>query len=155
MNPLVHCAQGKSRSGVICIGFLALIKPTVTVEDLAKEVKSRRGMPPKTSKLRTSKIVYDSLPERNCGRNINLLQLCQLISKLQSFVCDLICWNSSVRSKFPSHWLSGKLSYGSTLVRSSEVFDFRYGRAQLWIHATAHQIAKRRIFHANARVGNT
>ena len=54
MNPLVHCAQGKSRSGVICIGFMALIKPTVTVEDLAKEVKSRRGMPPKTSKLRTS-----------------------------------------------------------------------------------------------------
>jgi len=43
-NVLVHCAQGKSRSGVICIGFLALIKPTVTVEDLAKEVKSRRGM---------------------------------------------------------------------------------------------------------------
>ena len=54
MNPLVHCAQGKSRSGVICIGFLALIKPTVTIEDLAKEVKSRRGMPPKMSKLRTS-----------------------------------------------------------------------------------------------------
>ena len=54
MNPLVHCAQGKSRSGVICIGFLALIKPTVTIEDLAKEVKSRRGIPPKTSKLRTS-----------------------------------------------------------------------------------------------------
>ena len=73
MNPLVHCAQGKSRSGVICIGFLALIKPTVTVEDLAKEVKSRRGMPPKTSKLRTSVLVYDSLPERNCGRNLNLL----------------------------------------------------------------------------------
>ena len=64
MNPLVHCAQGKSRSGVICIGFLALIKPTVTVEDLAKEVKSRRGMPPKTSKLRTIVLVYDSLPER-------------------------------------------------------------------------------------------
>ena len=87
MNPLVHCAQGKSRSGVICIGFLALIKPTVTIEDLAKEVKSRRGTPPKTSKLRTSFLVYDSLPERN----FNLLQLFQPISKLQSFVCDLNC----------------------------------------------------------------
>ena len=43
-NVLVHCAQGKSRSAVICIGFLALIKPTVHIEDLAKEVKSRRGM---------------------------------------------------------------------------------------------------------------
>ena len=91
MNPLVHCAQGKSRSGVICIGFLALIKPTVTVEDLAKEVKSRRGMSPKASKLCISVLVYDSLPERNCDRNFNLLQLFQPISKLQSFVCDLIC----------------------------------------------------------------
>ena len=42
-NVLVHCAQGKSRSAVICIGFLALIKPTVVIEDLAKEVKSRRN----------------------------------------------------------------------------------------------------------------
>ena len=43
-NVLVHCAQGKSRSGAICIGFLALIKPTVVIDDLAKEVKSRRNM---------------------------------------------------------------------------------------------------------------
>ena len=43
-NVLVHCAQGKSRSAVICIGFLALIKPTVAIEDLTKEVKSRRNM---------------------------------------------------------------------------------------------------------------
>lgn len=43
-NVLVHCAQGKSRSGTICVAFLALLKPTVAIEDLTKEVKSKRAM---------------------------------------------------------------------------------------------------------------
>ena len=41
---LVHCAQGKSRSGVICISFLAMLNPTVGIEDIAKQVKSKREM---------------------------------------------------------------------------------------------------------------
>ena len=41
---LVHCAQGKSRSGVICIAFLAMLTPTVALENIAKQVKSRREM---------------------------------------------------------------------------------------------------------------
>ena len=71
MNPLVHCAQGKSRSGVICIGFLALIKPTVTIEDLAKEVKSRRGIPPKTSKLRTSVLICTTVCRKEIPAEIS------------------------------------------------------------------------------------
>ena len=85
-NVLVHCSQGKSRSGVICIGFLALIKPTVAIEDLAKEVKSRRGIAPKTSKLRTSILVYDSLPEIYCDKNFDFLELFQSITKEFLFV---------------------------------------------------------------------
>ena len=43
-NVLVHCAQGKSRSAVICICFLAVLKPTVSIKDIVKEVQSRRSM---------------------------------------------------------------------------------------------------------------
>ena len=41
---LVHCAQGKSRSGVICVCFLALLNPTVALKDIMKQVKSKRNM---------------------------------------------------------------------------------------------------------------
>lgn len=41
---LVHCAQGKSRSAVICIGYMASLRPTVAISDIVKEVKSKRNM---------------------------------------------------------------------------------------------------------------
>jgi protein-tyrosine phosphatase len=41
---LVHCAQGKSRSAVICISYLSSLRPTVAISEIAKEVKSKRDM---------------------------------------------------------------------------------------------------------------
>ena len=41
---LVHCAQGKSRSAVICISYLALLRPSDPISNLTQEVKSKRNM---------------------------------------------------------------------------------------------------------------
>ena len=44
INVLVHCAQGKSRSAVICISFLALLEPSASISELVQKVKTQRRM---------------------------------------------------------------------------------------------------------------
>ena len=43
-NVLVHCAQGKSRSGTICICYLLSLTPSVGVSQVLQQVKLKRQM---------------------------------------------------------------------------------------------------------------
>ena len=73
----------------------------------------------RTSSLRTIVLFYDSKPVRTEIPTLYNLQS-QNCSKL---TCAVIGWIACRQLEFPSHWLSSRLSYESTIVRRLKVLD--------------------------------
>ena len=81
---------------------------------------------PRTYSWRTILLSCECLPESQCNWNFDLRKFFQQSQHSSIHNSPVICWNICRRSKFPSHWLSGRLLYQRMTMRKLEVLGLSF-----------------------------